>query len=169
MAMMDEKGKVMGKINIIDLIVIFVVLAVGIVIGSKLLGNDTAVVSASRNISYVVEVEDVDGDVYESLMAMTLPDQLFAGTALVNGYVVSMSGEPNTDKIYEIEDTSDTENPVLVEKYADLYDMTFVIEASLADIANEVGTQEVRVGKEHIVKTSNFELTGGLIVSIEEI
>ena len=34
-------------------------------------------------------------------------------------------------------------------------------------VTNEVGTQEVRIGKTHIVKTVHFELTNGTITTCE--
>jgi hypothetical protein len=50
----------------------------------------------------------------------------------------------------------------------DSYDLTFTIEAYVAnDVKNELGTQEIRVGKTHIVKTRQFELEKGVIVSCE--
>ena len=34
-------------------------------------------------------------------------------------------------------------------------------------VTNEVGTQEVRIGKTHIVKTVHFELSNGIITTCE--
>ena len=35
------------------------------------------------------------------------------------------------------------------------------------NLSSELGTQEIRVGKSHIVKTATFELEGGIITSCE--
>ena len=40
-------------------------------------------------------------------------------------------------------------------------DLLFTIECNVVNpITTEIGTQEVRVGKNHIVKTDKFELSG---------
>ena len=45
-------------------------------------------------------------------------------------------------------------------------DLTFTIQANVVNaVTNEVGTQEVRIGKTHIVKTVHFELTNGTITT----
>ena len=47
-------------------------------------------------------------------------------------------------------------------------DLTFTIQANVVNaVTNEVGTQEVRIGKTHIVKTVHFELTNGIITTCE--
>ena len=57
----------------------------------------------------------------------------------------------------------------LMRHISDGYDLTFTIEANVADnVKNEVGSQEVRVGKTHIVKTANMEFELGMIVTVRE-
>ena len=44
-------------------------------------------------------------------------------------------------------------------------DLIFTIECNVVNsITTEIGTQEVRVGKIHTVKTDKFELTNGIIL-----
>ena len=48
--------------------------------------------------------------------------------------------------------------------------MVFTIEGTVKDnLTSELGTQEIRVGKTHIVKTTTFELEGGCITSCERL
>jgi hypothetical protein len=50
----------------------------------------------------------------------------------------------------------------------DLLDLVFTIEANVTNtVTNEIGTQEVRIGKSHIVKTAKFEMPSGVILSCE--
>ena len=50
----------------------------------------------------------------------------------------------------------------------DTLDLTFTIQANVVNsVTNEVGTQEVRIGKSHIVKTVHFELNNGTITTCE--
>ena len=47
-------------------------------------------------------------------------------------------------------------------------DLTFTVEAYvLNNIKTELGSQEVRVGKTHIVKTTHYELNGGVILTCQ--
>ena len=51
---------------------------------------------------------------------------------------------------------------------AGTYNLVFTIEGTVKDnLSSELGTQEIRVGKSHIVKTATFELEGGIITSCE--
>lgn len=48
----------------------------------------------------------------------------------------------------------------------DLLDVTFTVQGHVANnTKTELGSQEVRVGKQHIVKTTHFELNNGVILS----
>lgn len=50
------------------------------------------------------------------------------------------------------------------------YNVVFTIEGTVKDnLTSELGTQEIRVGKTHIVKTTTFELEGGCIISCERL
>jgi hypothetical protein len=50
----------------------------------------------------------------------------------------------------------------------DTVDLTFTIVGYVEnDIKTEIGSQEVRVGKSHIVKTTHFELNNGVILTCE--
>ena len=61
---------------------------------------------------------------------------------------------------------STTANAVVLPVGRGLLDLTFTIEANVVNpITTELGTQEVRIGKTHIVKTDTFELANGTIMS----
>ena len=48
------------------------------------------------------------------------------------------------------------------------YDLVFTIEGTIQNtVSSELGSQEIRVGKSHIVKTDLFELEHGVITSCE--
>ena len=45
-----------------------------------------------------------------------------------------------------------------------LLDLTFTVQCNVVNtITSEIGTQEVRLGKSHIVKTDKFEMSSGTI------
>ena len=101
--MIDEKGRLFGKLNIVDLLVILVVLVAVVVLGVKFLGKD-------------------------------------GGGGINPG---------KTQVTYTI-------------------DLLFTIECNVVNpVTTEIGTQEVRVGKTHTVKTDKFELMNGVILDCE--
>ena len=57
--MIDEKGRIFGKLNIIDLLVILLVLLVGVFLVFKLIGRDGGSAAAAGQITYTVKVEGV--------------------------------------------------------------------------------------------------------------
>ena len=71
--MIDEKGRLFGKINIVDLLVILVVIIAAAVLGVKFLkpGGGSAIGSGSSgtHVSYTVLVENVH--LSESLMQLS--------------------------------------------------------------------------------------------------
>ena len=89
---------------------------------------------------------------------------------MLDGYVTAVDG-------VLVEDTEATlrEFPaigVTGVEYAEAgtYDLVFTIEATVKDnLTSELGTQEIRVGKNHIVKTTTFELENGTILSCERL
>ena len=103
MSVIDEKGRLGGKINIIDLIVILVVLAA--VAAVVVLGGRGSSGQAPQHVIYTVEVQGVDEDVFRAIL---------------------------TDMV-----------------------------------STKIGSQEIRVGRNHIVKTTAFELDSGIIISRE--
>ena len=157
--MIDEKGRLFGKINIIDLLVIVVVLIVAVALGIRLLGKSDYLPTndITTRIEYTVKVTRVLPEVYEGVQAH-LDDsgiQCMADGAMIDAYVTGVTAQPNTttavtdDGQYVV-----TEDPM----YLDLY---FTLEGAVSNtITQLVGTQEVRVGRSHFVKTLDFELTG---------
>ncbi len=174
MKVVDEKGKLFGKLNVIDLIVIIVILAALVVVGVKWLGADQSGESSegvtagqAGVLTYTVRVTAQSEQVSEFVAqyvdaASGKKDQLLVSDGLVNAYVVDFWEEPTR---YSRLSTGALE--VLDEeaaKAAGLVDLCFRIEAPVASVQNNlVGAQEVRVGKTHTVKTMHFEFANGVV------
>ncbi|MEG0754956.1 MAG: DUF4330 domain-containing protein, partial [Oscillospiraceae bacterium] len=60
MKVVDEKGKLFGKINIIDLLVIILVIAGLALVGWKVIGNRGAGIGRTTGITYVAVAPEVD-------------------------------------------------------------------------------------------------------------
>lgn len=150
MKLIDEKGRLFGKINLIDLLVILLLVAALAAVVWKLGGSKAAasVAGTDKTVVYTVEFEDIPADIAD-----------FAQTQLHKSLV-------NDSKII---------SAVITDTRTEHYDnelghvrLYITVEASASFTGNvyKVGPQEVRVGYEYILKTSEFELTG-LICALE--
>ncbi len=156
---MEEKSRRSGKFNVID-IIILLILVVGVAfVATKFLGNRGINQGAGTKIEYTVLVRGVNPDVCDTIMAYKDDNvQLMADAAPVDGYVTDISYAPH---INYGEDAAGNAVVSVEEGENARVDMTFTIQATVASVVNnKVGTQEVRIGKSHIVKTSVFELEG---------
>jgi hypothetical protein len=168
MKVIDEKGRFLGRINLIDLIVVVAVILVAFILIGKLLGGKDGALGEQTKLTYTVKVSGVDPDVYESIKKLTFPDQLMAAGNMLNARIISVSDAPSQGQVYQVVPNAQNGGMELRAGAKDTVDLTFTIEAFVAnDVKNEVGTQEIRVGKPHIVKTRQFELEDGVILSCE--
>lgn len=165
--MIDEKGRLFGKINIVDLIVILVIVIAAVVVGMKFLGggNGNSAINPNKTpVRYTVLVEGVEPEVYENIQKY-IPGQLMASGELLDGYVTGVTpveGRVHTATVNTADGT--LEIPVNEGKL----DLIFTIECNVVNsITTEIGTQEVRVGKTHTVKTDKFELINGIILDCD--
>lgn len=159
--MIDEKGRLFGKINIVDLLVILVIVIAAAVLGVKFLGpNSTIAVNPkTTQVTYKVLVESVQPEVYENIQQY-IPSTLMASGELLDGQVTSVEATPHGGDV-TVNTTGDT---VAFTADKGLLDLTFTVECNIANpITTEIGTQEVRVGKTHILKTDKFELNGVIL------
>lgn len=144
MKIVDEKGRLFGKINLIDLLVIILVVAVVAAVGWKMVGKKAAssVSNNQHEITFQVLFEDQPVSVAE-----------FAETQIGKQFV-------NNSKLVSAEITGcEAVSSIRTLGHVDLT-VTVKATASFSGNVWTVGSQEVRVGYEYILKTSEFELTG---------
>ena len=171
MKLVDERGKLFGKLNIIDLLVILLLIVAVALIGWKVTRKDGASNASRTILTYTVEVEGVDQEVYEGIKAYVpgesgIGDQLMANGEMVDADVTNVTAAPHEGGL-TMTDVNGTTMTFPVEG-DDTLDLTFTIQANVVNsVTNEVGTQEVRIGKSHIVKTVHFELNNGTITTCE--
>ena len=143
MKIIDEKGRLFGKLNLIDLLVIILLIAAVAAVAWKLVGKKAAeaVADTGRTITYTVTVEDVNREAAE-----------FASTQIGKSLV-------NNSKVV---DAAITDAAVTDRADSAHVDLAVTIEGrgQFTGHVYKVGAQEVRGGYEYIVKTSEFELTG---------
>ena len=163
--MIDEKGRLFGKINIVDLLVILVILIGIVVVAVKFLapGSTTAVNPPKTHVTYQVLVESVQPEVYDNIKPLVDAGDatLMASGEYLDGKVTAVTAESHASQA----SVSTSGDMLLVPVGSDLLDLTFTIECNVVNpITTEIGPQEVRIGKTHIVKTDKFELTNGVII-----
>ena len=186
MKLFDEKGKIFGKINVIDFLVIIVIVAALIVVGIKVFGGkqtdqgtnpDSSAVSevpetAAQRLTYTVRVTAQPEEVAEQIAQFVnvsegKKEQLQHGGKLVeDAYVVDFWTEPcryNMIASGEVEMIGAAEADA-----AGLVDICLVVESVVKNpLTNAVGSLEVRIGKQHVLKTVHMELASGIVVACE--
>lgn len=134
---MEQKQK--RKINIIDIAVIILIIAAIAVVGAKLLGSRAQRAMASTvDLWAEVEVLDVRPEIIAEIERQDLTgEKMVSGNSFISG---------------------------VIEKFwvEDECTVVFLIKTPVAEGAPspKVGSQELRAGKEFIVKTQGFEMTG---------
>lgn len=160
------------KFNIIDAVVILLVLAALAFLAMKIL-NPSSKNEPERPgvMEYVVEVTGLQKSVYDSIAAM-IPCQMAASGKWVDGsYIQSVEYKPCAVETFEAANPVNAHlTPTVIpgeeEEYVTAY-FHCSAEVDLNNLFNVVGTQEVRVGRSHFVKSVDFELVG-TILSIEK-
>jgi len=163
MKIVDQKGKLFGLINVVDLLIILMVVAVAAVVIAAFLGDNNSLVKSENEIEFTVRVSGAHPRKVAEIEKFELPLQLVAGTTYVEGaYVVDMKAEP-------YERTTTNSDGELIRFYDDQFkDMVFTIRAT-TDVSGpiiKVGTQEVRAGTGYTIKTKYFEY-GSVIDTVD--
>ncbi len=155
---MEERNRRRFKFNVVDGIVLLIIVVGVILLAVKLTGERRSAAPTAR-IEYTVLVRAVHPQVCENIMGYKKANaQLMASGNLLDGYVTDITYTPHV--VYEGEKEQGALVGVESGENARM-DMIFTIQAGVEDtVAYRIGTQEVRIGKSHIVKTTDFELEG---------
>lgn len=166
MKVLDEKGRLFGKINLIDLLVILLVLAVIAAVVWKMGGQEIGEAVAGGNPKYRVEVlcADVNPTVCDYVLAHPGGQLMSKSGDMLNGYIVDCTLEPQMEFAVDGEG-----NPVQAEDTS-LHHLRFIFETELSKTgaSYSLGDQEVRVGRALLVRTNEIEITGR-IMSMEPV
>ena len=170
MKFIDEKGRLFGKLSIIDLLVLILIIAAAVFVGTKLADrNDTGEVDNSTRLEYTVLATEVDPSTYEVVKqyvdsASGLKDQMMTGSTLCDGYVIDVVATPHVTYV-----ECDDGTVKRVESSGDdtRLDLLFTCVATVSSpVTNSLGSQEIRAGIPHILKTTHFEFQDAKILSV---
>lgn len=156
---MDQKAK--KRLNVIDIIAVAVILAAVAFVGYKMLGpgGSDAAQQEMVKVTYKVKKEGVPAEMYEN-SKKHLPSKLMASGAFVGGEVVAVEEEP----YYVLGPDGEW---ILDEAHTTLI-FTAVTEVAKGNVMlTKVGEQEVRVGKEHILKSEYVEFAETYIIDVQ--
>ena len=157
--MEQKKAFRIGKLNIIDIIAVALILAVALYAAARLLNRGGTIEVPTMEITYVVRVQNVATELYET-SAANLPSPLMASGARLNGQIESVEMTP-----YLVlgPDGQWYEDPDHVNLY-------FTCTATVPKeevMTTKVGEQEVRIGKtDYIMKSETVEFQNGTVVDV---
>lgn len=157
MKLIDEKGKLFGKVNVIDLVVALLIIFLVAAVGYKFLGPEIAASpNAQGEITAVIRFTFRTDDVVKSVQ----PGQklVFGTNYIPDAYIADVS--------FVVSDyiTTDAEGKIHVEKHPQYKDLYVTIKATTNTNAAilKVGTQEIAQGKNFYVKTQTTEILGSV-------
>ncbi|MDY3118451.1 MAG: DUF4330 domain-containing protein [Peptoniphilus sp.] len=150
--MIDKKGKLFGKINIIDLL--FLLILVVAIVGGIARFKDSAIsVESTSKGKMTFLVDEVRTPTVENIMEGQ--DLYSYDKGIFMGKIVGKTVRPYEDAVeYE----GQWVNAEVPNKYSVYVDVDVDIKES--DKAYVVGSEEIRVGNEYRVKTKTSSFTG---------
>lgn len=155
MKLIDEKGKLFGKLNIVDLVVVVIIIAIvaAVVVrftSSKLNANGLNPASEDQ-YCYVTAFASLQ--VPEVAESLNIGDHIVAGGKYTDAEIVDIKVEPAAYV------GVNSEGKAVYSEHPIWKDVTVVIKEKIdpSNITIKVGGQEARVGYSYIVKTQTVE------------
>ena len=159
MKIINEKGKLFGLINIVDLLVLVAAIAVVAGVGYKLFAPQIKEsVQPQVELTAIVRVRGATPFlVTEVERNSQVGKQLVSGNSYVNGTIEDMKIEDYAQQVT----TADGRIVTAVDPDKDI---VFTIKTTVpkGTATPSIGTQEVRAGRTFIVKTNDFETSGNV-------
>jgi len=158
MKIVNEKGKLFGLINIIDLSIIILILLIGSVFLLKMVGKDVGPIGSEakqQNITVTFR-STVRND--EQIKAIKEADQLISILNPADAYVKTV----NYNKLEVGIATADGKQVYAVDPKRKELIVKFTMKTSSGNGIIRLDSQDVSVGKDFILKTRTFESKGSI-------
>jgi len=155
MKLIDEKGRFFGKVNLIDLIIVFLVIFLVTAVFYKVLGPKISTSQfAQGEVTALVKCASKTESAAKSVQK---GQKLVFGTDYIQAATITDVSYSAADSI-----TTDSKGNLRVIKHPFLKDILITIQAKVNTNAAilKVGTQELCQGKKFTVKTHTLELDG---------
>lgn len=167
MKILDEKGRLFGKLNIVDfLVTLCVILAVGAIAVQLFAAPIREAVTPTVTMTSTFRIRGANQFIQDELeLHPILGEQLIAGNDYLDAYIVDVQSEQ-----YVVQTI--TADGIIVEAY-DPIKVDYIITVESEITANtpilKIGTQEVRAGRTFTLKTRGFELNASIeSVSVDD-
>lgn len=155
--------KLFGKLNIVDIVIILVIIAAAIFFAFRYLNIGNAGSGDTVEIKYTVTIDAMPEALFNAVLP-TLPAAMISSEAAVEGTILSASAEPCTVESFESNDPYNSNAifkiiPDQDDKFVKAeFECTATISASSGQ--NKLGTQELLIGRPHILKSHMIALVG---------
>ena len=158
MKIVNEKGKLFGIINVVDLVILLaVILIVGAIIWQVFGNKVTDAISEQEELTIVVAITGAHPDLVAEVERQDLVgDKIVADNSYQDAYISNVWID---DYVMQVP----TDEGVIVDaKDPTQKTIRFEIKSTVAadTPVPKIGSQEVRTGKTYIVKTQTFECSG---------
>lgn len=163
MKILDEKGRLFGKINIVDFLIAFaVIMSIGAIAVMLFATPIKEAVAPSVKMTSTYRIRGASTFLQAELeQSPILGERLIAGNEYVDAYIVDVKTEPYVTQIT----TADGQ----IVNAVDPVKMDYIVTVESSITANtpilKIATQEVRAGRTFILKTRYFE-TSAFIESV---
>ncbi len=154
MKIVDQKGKLFGLINIIDLCVLLIIVLLVGVVGYKFLGKEIVSIENGESQELIVTTKAY------GIRTTTLQDSLKKGqqlislTSTVDAYIDSVTTEQADDKVTTADGRNiKTKDPLRVD-----VTIKFIMHANSNDTTLKLGSQDIARGKGFEVKTRDTDI-----------
>ena len=160
MKIINEKGKLFGVINIVDLLVLLAVIAVAAGVGYKLFAPQIANATAKQvPMTVTVRVRGATPFLVEEVQRNSqIGKKIVSGSSYTDAVITDMQIEPYDQQV------TTADGKIVTARDPDKRDLVSTTDTTVAEgtAAPSIGTQEVRAGRTFIVKTNDFETTGNI-------
>lgn len=156
MKLIDEKGKLFGKVNVVDLIVFLIVVGVVCAVTYRLTSSRVNVgggnpVTTDEQYCYVTLYSSLV--VPEISQSLNVGDKLVANSKYTDAEIVSIDEKPAAYV------ATNSEGEAVLSEHPIWKDLTVVVKEKVdpTSVILKVGNQEARVGYSYILKTQTVE------------
>ena len=160
MKVINEKGKLFGVINIVDLLVLIAAIAVVAGVGYKLFAPQISEITSPQvSMTVTVRVRGATPFLVEEVQRNSqVGKQIVSGSSFTDAVITDMQIEDYVQQV------TTADGSIVNALDPSKKDLVFTIETTVPEgtAAPSIGTQEVRAGRTFIVKTNDFETTGNI-------
>lgn len=154
MKIIDEKGKVLGLVNVIDLIILLVILLVGA--GAAYKFTHKSAQGEIKTVEFKVLVPCVRPELAQ---AVKVGDKMVQGGSYTPVTVKSVEIKPG----FSVNTNSAGQKVSSYDPYLKDVFVTNEGKVNLSSATISMGGQEIRVGKDYYVKSRDYELKGTIL------